>query len=210
MRFEVRSCPWPNEKVIHGRNFDLPGIARLETSNFKLRTLNQHSNFKPRTSNLTYAHHKIHSILIHHVCPIYIFDNRWVIGGNAIPPLGKFLDPFHGFWQNIESSENPESITLEIPGVKDKVTVVFDSLDIPHIFANNDEDLYFAQGYVTAAHRLWQMEFQTHAAAGRVSEITGEGKNGVILNYDRSQRRLGMVYGAEKTLNLVNQDSFQK
>ena len=84
---------------------------------------------------------------------IYIFDNRWVIGGNPLPPLGKFLDPFHGFWQNIESSENPESITLEIPGVKDKVTVVFDSLDIPHIFANNDEDLYYAQGYVTAAHQ---------------------------------------------------------
>ena len=42
------------------------------------------------------------------------------------------------------------------------------------------------------------MEFQTHAAAGRVSEITGEGKNGVILNYDRGQRRLGMVYGSRK------------
>ena len=141
---------------------------------------------------------------------IYLFDNRWVIGGNPLPPLGKFLDPFHGFWQNIEPSENPESVTLEIPGVKDKVTVVFDSLDIPHIFANNDEDLYYAQGYVTATHRLWQMEFQTHAAAGRVSEITGEGKNGVILNYDRSQRRLGMVYGAENTLNMVNQDSLIK
>jgi penicillin G amidase len=141
---------------------------------------------------------------------IYIFDNRWVIGGNPLPPLGKFLDPFHGFWQNIESSENPASIVLEIPGLKDKVTVVFDSLDIPHIFANNDEDLYYAQGYVTAAHRLWQMEFQTHAAAGRVSEITGEGKNGVILNYDRTQRRLGMVYGAEKTLNMVNQDPLSK
>ena len=141
---------------------------------------------------------------------IYIFDNRWVIGGNPIPPLGKFLDPFHGFWQNIESSENPASITLEIPGVKDKVTVVFDSLDIPHIFANNDEDLYYAQGYVTATHRLWQMEFQTHAAAGRVSEITGEGKNGVILNYDRGQRRLGMVYAAENRFNMVNQDPFQK
>ena len=141
---------------------------------------------------------------------IYIFDNRWVIGGNPLPPLGKFLDPFHGFWQNIESSENPESITLEIPGVKDQVTVVYDSLDIPHIFANNDEDLYYAQGYVTAAQRLWQMEFQTHAAAGRVSEITGEGKNGVILNYDRSQRRLGMVYGAENTLTMLNQDALSK
>ncbi|HZB12743.1 MAG TPA: penicillin acylase family protein [Chryseolinea sp.] len=140
---------------------------------------------------------------------IYFLDNRWVIGGNPLPPLGKFLDPFHGFWQNIESS-TPRSTTLDIPGIKAEVTVIFDSLDIPHIFASNDEDLYYAQGYVTASHRLWQMEFQTHAAAGRVSEITGEGKNGVILNYDRGQRRLGMVYAAENALSEVNQDPLSK
>jgi penicillin amidase len=51
------------------------------------------------------------------------------------------------------------------------------------------------------------MEFQTHAAAGRVSEITGEGKNGVILNYDRGQRRLGMVYAAENTLQALGKNS---
>src|SRR5688572_29993076 len=140
---------------------------------------------------------------------IYFLDNRWVIGGNPIPPLGKFLDPFHGFWQNIESS-TPPSTTLDIPGIKAEVTVIFDSLDIPHIFASNDEDLYYAQGYITAAHRLWQMEFQTHAAAGRVSEIVGEGKNGVILNYDRGQRRQGMVYAAENTFALLQADATAK
>ncbi len=138
---------------------------------------------------------------------IYVFDNRWVIKGNPVPALGKFLDPFDGFWRNLETSTPTESITLDLPGLHDKVTVVFDSLDIPHIFANNDEDLYLAQGYITATHRLWQMEFQTHAAAGRVSEITGEGKNGVILNYDRGQRRLGMVYAAENTLQALGKNS---
>ncbi|HYC85171.1 MAG TPA: penicillin acylase family protein, partial [Chryseosolibacter sp.] len=81
--------------------------------------------------------------------------------------------------------------------MKGPVTVAFDSLMIPHIFAENDDDLYLAQGYVTAMHRLWQMEFQTHAAAGRVSEIIS---GPAILNFDRTQRRLGMVYGAEKAL----------
>jgi penicillin amidase len=141
---------------------------------------------------------------------IYILDNRWVIGGNPLPPLGKFLDPFHGFWQNIESASRKKPIPAEISGLKDKVTVVFDSLEIPHIFAGNDEDLYFMQGYVTAMHRLWQMEFQTHAAAGRVSEITGEGKNGAVLNYDRERRRLGMVYGAENSLKTVNANATSK
>jgi penicillin amidase len=141
---------------------------------------------------------------------IYFFDNRWVVGGNPIPALGKFLDPFHGFWQNIEPSTPKESTSLKIPGLKDKVTVVFDSLDIPHIFANNDEDLYYAQGYITATHRLWQMEFQTHAAAGRVSEITGEGNNGAILNYDRGQRRQGMVFAAQNALEALMQNATSK
>src|SRR5688572_3364271 len=106
---------------------------------------------------------------------IFLLNNRWVIKGNAIPPLGKFLDPFHGFWQNMEPKGYAGPTELKIKGLKDNVTVVYDSLLIPHIFANNDEDLYLAQGYVTAIHRLWQMEFQTYAAAGRLSEFLGEG-----------------------------------
>src|SRR5690606_25110167 len=96
--------------------------------------------------------------------------------------------------------------TLPASGLRDKVSIVYDSLDIPHIFARNDEDLYFTQGYVPAAHRLWQMEFQTHAAAGRVSEITGPGNDNSILNYDRGQRRRGMVYAAENALAEINKN----
>ena len=137
------------------------------------------------------------------VALIYFLDNRWVIAGNPIPPLGKFLDPFHGFWKNIEPACFDEK-TLSDMGIRHQVSVIYDSLDIPHIFAKNDEDLYFTQGYVTAAHRLWQMEFQTHAAAGRVSEITGPGTGDAILNYDRGQRRRGMVYAAENALKVLN------
>src|SRR5436190_1455953 len=127
---------------------------------------------------------------------IFLLNNSWIVNGNRIPPLGKFLDPFHGFWQNIEPQDYKGETELNIPGLKDKVTIVFDSLLIPHIFANNDEDLYLAQGYVTARYRLWQMEFQTLAAAGRISEILG----GAALDYDRGQRRLGMAFGAENNL----------
>ena len=141
---------------------------------------------------------------------IYVLDNRWVIGGSPVPALGKFLDPFHGFWQNLENTEPKESNAIDLPGLTDKVTIAFDSIGIPHIFANNDEDLYYTQGYVTAADRLWQMEFQTHAAAGRVSEITGAGKGDVILNYDRGQRRHGMVYAAENALRALTENPVSK
>ncbi|MEM7484926.1 MAG: penicillin acylase family protein [Bacteroidota bacterium] len=112
----------------------------------------------------------------------------------AIPPLGKFLNPSSGIWQN----ETDETITGEvvIPGLTEKVTVHYDELMIPHVFAQNEHDLYKAQGYLTAKHRLWQLEFQTYAAAGRLSELFGE----AALNYDRTERRRGMAYGAEQAI----------
>ncbi|WP_422105224.1 penicillin acylase family protein [Winogradskyella sp.] len=117
----------------------------------------------------------------------------------SIPPLGKFLNPTSGIWQN----EKDEAITGEvsIPGLKDQVTVHYDQHMIPHVFAQNEHDLYKAQGYLTAKHRLWQLEFQTHAAAGRLSEIFGER----ALNYDRTERRRGMGYGAEQAIAYMEQ-----
>ncbi|MDC3388734.1 penicillin acylase family protein [Flavobacteriaceae bacterium] len=120
---------------------------------------------------------------------------------STIPPLGKFLNPYTGIWQN-EIEESIDGKVL-IPGLKEKVTVHYDAQLIPHVFAQNDIDLYRAQGYLTAKHRLWQMEFQTYAAAGRLSEILGE----AALDYDRQERRRGMVYGAEQTLKIMAGDA---
>jgi len=118
----------------------------------------------------------------------------------SLPPIGKFLAPTQGIWQN----ETDEVITgtVTIPELQDAVSVHYDKHLIPHIFAENDKDLYKAQGYITAKHRLWQMEFQTYAAAGRLSEIIGE----AALNYDRRQRRNGMLFGAENSLAVVKKD----
>jgi penicillin G amidase len=134
---------------------------------------------------------------------VWFLNRGWEFSGIRIPPLGKFLDPFHGFWQNAEPADFTFPESLDIPGLQQPVTIVFDSLMIPHLFAQNDEDLYRAQGYITAMHRLWQMEFQTHAAAGRLSEIIGPGKDKAVLNYDRGQRRHGMGYAAENALALM-------
>jgi penicillin G amidase len=79
---------------------------------------------------------------------------------------------------------------------------------VPHIFAENDEDAFYVQGYIHAKFRLWQMEFQTHAAAGRISEILGNDER--FIRYDREQRRLGMGYAAENALQEMEKDPATK
>ena len=147
---------------------------------------------------------KVGLSLIITVSLIYFLNRSWNFG-SPIPPLGKFLDPFGGFWQNAEVKER-ENETLLLEGLKDEVIIQYDSLLIPHVFAKNDEDLYLAQGYITAKNRLWQMEFQTHAAAGRISEIIGT----AALDYDRTQRRRGMVFAAENALKSMEGDPIAK
>lgn len=135
---------------------------------------------------------------------VVIFNRSWTVG-NPIPPLGKFLDPFHGFWRNAETRNIPVEET-EMDGLLDEVSIFYDSALIPHVYAKNEEDLFFAQGYLTAKYRLWQMEFQTHAAAGRISEIIGDKS----IDFDRGQRRLGMVYAAQRSVEEMEKDSTAK
>ncbi len=118
------------------------------------------------------------------------------------PPLGKFLDPFQGFWQNAEKPESFQNEDLTLKGLKSPATVRYDSLLVPHIFAENHEDLYMLQGFVTAQHRLWQMEFQTHAAAGRIAEIAGSD----AIPIDRLQRRRGLAFAAVNASKEMEKD----
>ncbi len=130
------------------------------------------------------------------VAVFYGLNNKF----GSIPPIGKFLNPYTGIWQN-ETNETIDG-RIVLNGLKEEVIIHYDAQLIPHLFAQNDIDLYRAQGYITAKHRLWQMEFQTHGAAGRISEIIGE----VALNYDRGERRKGMVFGAEQALIKMRED----
>ncbi|TAE03971.1 MAG: penicillin acylase family protein, partial [Bacteroidetes bacterium] len=141
-------------------------------------------------------------VLVLNLLLIFALNNK--IG--SIPPLGKLLDPFSGFWQNAEPKKPILSQEIQISGLKGKASVVYDEQFVPHIFAENDADLYRLQGYITASLRLWQMEFQTHAAAGRVSEIVGE----LGIDFDKEQRRKGMVFGAEKAHQAMLADPISK
>lgn len=144
---------------------------------------------------------------------VYLLNNRLAalpIVGNWVadtqlanfPPLGKLFDPFGGAWQNAEAPQPQLDEKIVAEQLNTPVRVAYDERLVPHIFAQNDHDLYFVQGYLTAQHRLWQMEFITHAAAGRLSEILGA----KMLQHDRLQRRKGMVFAAENAVAEMQKD----
>jgi len=81
--------------------------------------------------------------------------------------------------------------SITIAGLRDRVTVRRDERGIPYIEAKNDEDLYFAQGYVTASDRLWQMDLLRRTERGELAEVLGAGPNNVALDQDKQHRTLG-------------------
>lgn len=120
----------------------------------------------------------------------------------SLPPLGKLLDPVNGCWVAAEPLQKKYDEKLKITGLKQAVSIWLEDRLVPHIRAKNNHDLYLAQGYVHAYFRLWQMDLQTRAAGGRVSEVIG--RKGI--DFDRGQRRKGMVYAAERSLKAMEAD----
>lgn len=90
--------------------------------------------------------------------------------------------------------------TLRLAELHEPVEIITDRYGVPHIYASNEDDLYLAQGYVHAQHRLWQMEFNRRIGSGRLAEIFGE----VALEADRFSRRLGMHRAAAAGLNTLS------
>jgi len=137
------------------------------------------------------------------ICLIFALNTRLA----NQPAFGKLLNPFTGFYNLAENKNQlhiPQDIELE--QLEAPVQVYFDERRIPHIFAENDHDLYYVQGYIVASLRLWQMEFQVLAAEGRISEILGNDKK--YIDFDINQRRKGLKFGALKKLEKINEDEF--
>lgn len=92
--------------------------------------------------------------------------------------------------------------TAHVAGISARVTVIRDRYGIPTIDATNFDDLFFAQGYITAQDRLWQMDAMRRFAAGELSEILGEG----FEKSDREQRILGLRAAARKTVEIASSE----
>src|SRR5579872_4500545 len=89
---------------------------------------------------------------------------------------------------------------LQISGLEGPVTVTRDSHGVPAIEAASFTDLFFAQGFVTAQDRLWQMDVMRRYGSGELSEIFGED----TLKIDREQRILGLRTAARKSLAMAS------
>jgi penicillin amidase len=92
-------------------------------------------------------------------------------------------------------SAQPQANRVSIAGLRSEVTVRRDERGIPYIEAKNDDDLYFAQGYVTASDRLWQMDLLRRNVRGELAEILGAN----ALSEDKRHRTLGFATVVEET-----------
>lgn len=77
--------------------------------------------------------------------------------------------------------------SLSLPGLAVPVEIIRDRWGVPHIYAANEPDVFFAQGFVHAQDRLWQMELNRRLATGRLSEMLGN----LALDTDRATRTFG-------------------
>jgi len=92
---------------------------------------------------------------------------------------------------SLGSQTSSAATSIKVKGLKDSVTIRRDERGIPYIDAKNDEDLYFAQGYVTAQDRLWQMDLFRRNARGELSEVLPNVPNSPVLDQDKLHRTLG-------------------
>ncbi|MFB6436865.1 penicillin acylase family protein [Streptomyces sp. NPDC056411] len=103
---------------------------------------------------------------------------------------------FGAFWgvSTVRASLPQTTGSLKLPGLTDPVDVVRDGNGIPQIYADTDQDLFRAQGYVQAQDRFWEMDVRRHMTAGRLSEMFGKGQ----VKTDEFLRTLGWHRVAQK------------
>ncbi|HEV8670628.1 MAG TPA: penicillin acylase family protein, partial [Candidatus Limnocylindria bacterium] len=88
-------------------------------------------------------------------------------------------------------------------GLHERVEVQRDQYGVPHVFATDLHDVFFAQGYVTAQDRFWQMDIYRRAAEGRLAEVLGE----PALESDRFMRTIGLARAAQLDLSVISDEA---
>lgn len=91
----------------------------------------------------------------------------------AVVPARQAPAPDEALRALARAALTPIDGSLPIDGVRASVEIIRDRWGVPHIYAQNTDDLFFAQGYVMAQDRLWQMEMWRRDKEGRMAEILG-------------------------------------
>jgi len=128
---------------------------------------------------------------------VIALSGKW----GPLPRLGSFFSPESG-WTNQNKTENRKRPKVLKDQLKGKATIHFDSLGVPYIFADVEQDVYLLQGYITARDRLFQMEAASRLTAGRLAEWMGTR----MVENDRYFRRLGLSEAAKRATDLALSD----
>jgi penicillin amidase len=106
-------------------------------------------------------------------------------------------------WHSVKASYPTTSGTVAVPGLAAPVTVIRNNLGIPQIYADSPADLFFAEGYVHAQDRFWEMDVRRHITSGRLSEMFGKSQ----VTTDSFLRTLGWRRIAEAELPMLSDRS---
>lgn len=126
---------------------------------------------------------------------IFLFLFILITGFIAIAIYQTFYKPLPGY-----------SSTIKADGLGSAVDIHWDPFGMPHIYAENEEDLFYAVGYVHAQDRLWQMTLSQIMLEGRFAEFLGED----LIEFDRHQRTIGLWRTAKKIEQEAPEELIQK
>ncbi len=119
-----------------------------------------------------------------------------IVVGVLILFLIVFLAFDFWFYRAVRAALPQRDGTIHLSGLAGPVIVTYDALGVPNIAAANLPDLFFAQGYVTAQDRLWQMDMTRRYASGDLAAVLGPD----YVKFDREHRILGLRQVAERTV----------
>ncbi|MBV6699792.1 penicillin acylase family protein [Kitasatospora aureofaciens] len=125
------------------------------------------------------------------------------VGTGPIPALGRALDPARGAWASADGGRLPAGGRLHVPGLTQQAQVSFDNEGLASITAASDDDLFRAQGYVTARFRLTQMDLLRRLGSGRLAELSGP----AAVESDTFELQLGLRRTAEAAWTQTPADS---
>jgi len=130
----------------------------------------------------------------------------WKVIGIVVIVLAVIGLALWGAWTLFSRQAIPKtSGAIQVAGLSQPVEVVRDQYGVAHIYAHTPEDLFFAEGYIHAQERFWQMEFRRRLASGRLSEIFGE----ATLSTDEYLRYFGFHDLAQKAYEMMDDEARQ-
>ena len=120
-----------------------------------------------------------------------------------LPAIGDLLDPVTGLWSAAHQAAPPLEATVALPSLSGPTEVAIDHRGVPHIFAPSGPDAWRALGWLHARDRLFQLDLQTRATEGTLTEWVGS----AALPLDREMRQLGLAHLADSLWSALDTTS---